>query len=374
MKQLSVILKVLMVLVILVVVIGYAACEGGSTENPGNMSSGSNPGSQETGTGVLSVTVKNMGYEKFEHFFTANGSVEAVKDAFISPEINGQIKKIHVKEGQRVKEGDLLISLNSDVTESAIAEVKTALELAQTVYKKRKGLWDKQIGSEIQYLEAKTNEESLENKLKTLQAQLDMSKIKAPISGIVDEIFKKEGELAIPGMQLIQLVNLEKIYINAEVSEAYIAKVGKGDGVEVTFPSYPDLAMETVIYRTGHVVKPANRTFLVQLLLDNRKESLKPNMLAVIRMRDYSENTAMVVPSIIIKNDLEGLYLYVVEKEEKKEKENAKWVTVARKTYVEPGMSEGSNTVIMNGLKPGQQVIIKGYNLVKNGMQVKIVE
>ncbi|NIM11919.1 MAG: efflux RND transporter periplasmic adaptor subunit [Candidatus Aminicenantes bacterium] len=360
MKRLSVILNVLTVLVVTMTLI---ACGGGSAENPGDVPSGSSPGSQETGTVVL-VVVKKMAYEKFEHFFQANGSVEAVKDAFISPEINGQIKKIHVKEGQRVKEGQLLVSLNSDVIESSIAEVKTALELARTVYKKRKGLWDKQIGSEIQYLEAKTNKESLENKLKTLQAQLDMSKIRAPISGIVDKIFKKEGELAIPGMQLIQLVNLENVYINAEVSEAYIANVGKNDAVEVTLPSYPGLVMEAVIHRTGQVVNPTNRTFLVQVLLDNKEEKLKPNMMALIKMRDFFDEAALVVPSIIIKNDLEGSYLYVVEPEKGRLK--------ARKVYVKPGLSSGSRTMIESGLEPDQQVIVKGYNLVKNGMLVKI--
>jgi RND family efflux transporter MFP subunit len=360
MKRLSVILKVLTAIVVTMTLI---ACGGGSAGNPGDVSPGGGPGSQETGTAVL-VKVKKMAHEKFEHFFQANGSVEAVKDAFISPEINGQIEKIHIKEGRRVKGGQLLVSLNADVIERSIAEVKTALELARTVYKKRKGLWDKQIGSEIQYLEAQTNKESLENKLKTLEAQMEMSEIKAPISGIVDKIFKKEGELAIPGMQLIQLVNLENVYINAEVSEAYIADVGKNDAVEVTLPSYPGLVMETVIHRTGQVVNPTNRTFLVQVLLDNKEEKLKPNMMALIKMRDFSDDAALVVPSIIIKNDLEGPYLYVVETEKGKLK--------ARKVYVKTGLSSGSRTMIENGLEPDRQVIIKGYNLVKNGTPVKI--
>jgi multidrug efflux pump subunit AcrA (membrane-fusion protein) len=124
--------------------------------------------------------------------------------------------------------------------------------------------------------------------------------------------------------------------------------------------------MEALIHRTGHVVNPTNRTFLVQLLLDNRKEKLKPNMMALIKMKDFSEDAALLVPSVIIKKDLKGSYLYVVQKEEEEEK------LVARKTYVETGLSEGGNTMVTKGLKPGLQVVIKGYNLVKNGMRVKI--
>ena len=355
------------ILIVLLVIGALYACDSKQTDDDAKNEelTTANPGTAKIEAGML-VTVKKLSYEKFDHYFLVNGSLEAVNDAFISPEINGQIRKIHVKEGQRVKEGELLVSLNSDVTESAIAEVKTGLELARTIYKKRKGLWEKKIGSEVQYLEAKTNKESLENKLETLNAQLEMAKIKAPISGIVDRIFRKEGELAIPGMQLIQLVNLKKVYVNAEVSEAYISKVGKGNAVEVTFSSYPELTMETRIHRTGNVVNPTNRTFLVQLLLDNREEKLKPNMMALLKMKDFSADAALLVPSVIVKNDLKGSYLYVVQTNEKEGKR------VAKKTYVETGMSEGGKTMITRGLEPGQQVVVKGYNLVKNGMRIKI--
>lgn len=353
-----------LIVIVLLAILVFVSCGAGTNSN--ETTGENNPGSSSPASITKTlVTVKSMAYETFEHFILANGTVEAVHDAFISSEINGQIKTIHVKEGQRVREGQLLVSLNSDITESAIAEVKTGLELARIVYKKRKGLWDKKIGSEIQYLEAKTNKESLENKLKTLEAQLDMTKIKAPISGIVDEISRKEGELAIPGVQLIQLVNLNKVYVNANVSESYLAKIKVGDIVEVNIPSYPDFAIETRIYRIGHVIKTKNRTFLVQLLLDNMEEKLKPNMVAVIKMKDFYSESALVVPSIIIKNDLKGTYLYVAETQKQGK-------LVARKTYVAPGMSEGSSTMIDQGVEPGQQVIVKGYNLVKNGMDVEI--
>jgi RND family efflux transporter MFP subunit len=331
--------------------------------SPKDSNDNSNSANQET---KVLVKVKKISPEKFEHFFLANGSVEAVNDAFISPEVNGQIKKIHVKEGQRVSAGQLLISLNSDVIKSGITEVETSLKLANTIYKKREGLWKKKIGSEVQYLESKTNKESLENKLKTLRAQLMLTQIKAPIKGIVDEIISKEGELAIPGLQLIRLVNLQRVYVNADVSEAYLPKIKIGDPVQVSFPSYPDYTVDTVIHRIGNVVKAENRTFLVQLLLDNPDERLKPNVLGIIKIKDYSLDEAFIVPSIIIKNDLNGSYVYVVKKEGSRQ--------IAAKTYIDVGMSEKSQTVISNGLKLGQDVIIEGYNLVKNGMEIKVTK
>jgi membrane fusion protein, multidrug efflux system len=356
-----------LIALVLFVMMLAAACGGAKNDGDKN-ETGNNPSpSNYDPASAILVEVKPMAYENFDHFFLANGTVEAVEDAFISPEISGQIKTVHVKEGHRVTRGQLLVTLNSDVTEQALAEVKTGLVLARTVYEKRKGLWEKNIGSEIQYLEAKTNKESLEYKLKTLEAQLDMAKIKAPINGIVDRVFNKEGELAVPGMQLIQLINLKKVYVNADVSENYLGQVHKGDKVEVTFPSYQQLTMETEIYRTGNVIKTKNRTFLVQLLLNNEEEELKPNMVAIIKLKDFSAPRALVVPAIIIKNDLKGSYLYVAEKE-------SDGSVLARKTYVTPGISEGNHTMIDKGLKPGQQVVTKGYNLVKNGMPVKIVK
>lgn len=353
-------------LIVLLVVVLLYACGAKQGDTPvTNEGAAVNPGTTgNPAEAALLVTVKKLAYERFDHYFLANGSVEAVNEAFISPEMNGQVKKVHVKEGQRVRQGDLLVDLNSDVIRSSVEEVKTSLELAKTIYEKRKGLWEKKIGSEVEYLQAKSNHESLENRLKSLEAQLEMCSIKAPISGIVDDIFIKEGELAVPGLQLIRLVNLSEVYINADVSEAYLSNFHKGDEVHVTFPSYPDKSVDTVIYRTGNVVKAQNRTFLVQLKLHNPDESLKPNVLALIRMNDYTAPRALVVPAIIIKNDLKGSYVYVAEQEGGK--------TLANKKYVKTGKSESGNTMITEGLEPGQQVIVEGYNLVKNGLEVTI--
>ncbi|MCU0236443.1 MAG: efflux RND transporter periplasmic adaptor subunit [Acidobacteria bacterium] len=310
----------------------------------------------------LRVEVKTVVPEKFEHFFAVNGALEAIQDAFISAETSGQIQVVHVQEGQRVLKGDLLVTLNSDITRNAVAEVNNALQLARIVFRKRQELWDRRIGAEIQYLEAKTSKESLENRLASLQAQLALAQVKAPFNGIVDKIFKKSGELAVPGLQLMQLVNLNRMRVNAEVAETYLGRMQKGDRIEVTFPTYPGLSLETAISRIGQVVSAKNRTVLVQAELDNRREQMKPNMMATLRLRDFYDPAALVVPAIVVKNDLEGTYLYIVERENDRD--------VARKVYVTTGLTEGNRTMVTSGLAAGQDVIVSGYNLVRNGLPV----
>jgi RND family efflux transporter MFP subunit len=309
------------------------------------------------------VKLDTLVYRSFKHYFEASGVVESINDAFISPEINGQIKEIYVTEGDHVTKGQLLAKLNTSIIENTIDEVKTAFGLANTIYKKQKQLWDKKIGSEMQYLEAKNNKEAMENKLKTLEAQLEMAYIRSPINGIVDEIYKKDGELAIPGMQLMQIVNLKNLYINADISESYLPSIKQGDIVYLSFPSFPDFSMEVPIRRIGNVINPDNRTFIIQLKIDNREDKLKPNTLSVIKINDFSTNSAIVAPSIIIKDDINGSYLYIA-----KASENG---FITRKVYIETGISYGNETMVVKGLEPGQLVITKGYNKVSDGTEIK---
>jgi len=278
--------------------------------------------------------------------------------------IYGKIEdKIIVREGQYANKGQLLLSLNTSITESSIQEVKTGLELANKLFEKQQELWDKNIGSEIDYLRAKNNMESLESRLETLHAQLDLAEIKAPFSGIIDEITVKKGELAVPGVQIIQLVNLRDLYVNADVSEAYISNVKEGEAVVLEFPSYPDISRDVPVYRTGNIIKSANRTFKVQLKIKNEDERLKPNLLAKIKINDYAEEKALLVPSIIIKQDMQGSYLYIVDPVNQ----------TAQKKYVESGRSYRDETMIIKGLSEGDVVIVSGYNQVSNGSKVKIL-
>jgi len=298
---------------------------------------------------------------KIKHSFTVTGGVRAENMAYISPEMNGQIKHIYVKEGQYVKKGQLLVALNSEVIQNSVRELKTGLEFAKVMYEKQKTLWEQKIGKEIDYLKAKNQKESLEAKLATLNAQLRMSKIYAPFSGIVDVIYSKKGEMATPGRALIDFVNLSTMEAGAEVSEKYLPYIKKGDAVKVKFPTYPDLTKETTISQIGNIINPANRTFKIIVKIKNADKKIKPNMIAELVLTDYvGEDIA--VPSIIIKKDRKGQYVFIANNREGK--------FIAEKRYIETGINTGDKTVIKKGINLGEKVITEGYNLVSTGVEL----
>lgn len=318
-----------------------------------------------TKSNKLRVKIKEAQKEKVKHLFTSTGSVKAENMAYISPEMVGQIKRIYVKEGQFVKKGQLLVKLNSEIIENSISEIKTGLSLATTMYEKQKKLWEQKIGKEIDYLQAKNQKESLEAKLKTVNAQLRMSKITAPFSGSIDAIYSKKGEMASPGRRLIDLVNLNTMEAGAEISEKYLPYIKKGDEITIMFPTYPNWKKTAKVYRTGDIINPANRTFKVFVKINNKDRKIKPYMIAKIILSDY-EGEDYTIPSIAIKNDRKGKYIFVANDKDGK--------IIAEKRYIETGVNIGNKTIIESGVSQGDRIITDGYNLVNNGMEVKIVK
>lgn len=313
------------------------------------------------------VTVTEIIPQPFDHYFKVNASVEAIQEAMISPETNGQIREIPVRKGQRVRKGQVLARLNTSVIENNIAEVKTSLQLAQTVYNRQKSLWEQEIGSEIQYLEARNNYESLQSRLKSLESQLDMAIMRAPFDGIVDEIFAKEGELAMPGSMVMQILNLRNLYVNADVSESFLPMIDPSDKVILRFSAYPDYEEEVPVHRMGNVINPENRTFRLQLRINNPQEKFKPNMVATMSIKSYTADDALVVPSILIKQDTQGHYLYVAD-------ENEEGDLTAQKVYIERGLSGEGRTMIKSGIKQGDLLINQGHNRVNDGALIAISE
>jgi membrane fusion protein, multidrug efflux system len=311
------------------------------------------------------VVVSEITYQPFEHYFRVNATVEAVQAAIISPETNGQITGISVNKGQRVTQGQNLARLNTAVIENNIAEVKTSLQLAQNVYERQNRLWEQGIGSEIQHLEAKNTVESLETRLKTLQSQLNMSIIKAPFDGIIDEIFAKEGELAMPGSPVMQIINLNNMYVNADVSESFLPHIKSNSRVILRFPAFPEYEQHVPIHRLGNMINPENRTFRLQLKIQNPQERFKPNMIASLGIVSYSADNALVVPSIVIKQDIQGHFVFIA-------RENEEGDLVARKIYIERGLDGEGNTMIQKGLQQGDLLIRQGHNQVSDGTLISI--
>ncbi len=317
---------------------------------------------KQEATNIL-VELKTLQKKQFAHYVEVSAILEAVNSAFISPEIGGQIQTIHVSEGEYVKKGQLLVSLNADIIDATIKELEASYDLAKVVFDKQSDLWSKNIGSEIQYLEAKTKKESLESKLESLKLQKSKSKILAPISGIVDEINIKKGELASPGFQIIQLVDIKSFYANADVSEKYISAVKQGDKITIKFPSFKELTIDATIFRIGNIIKSANRTFAMQSKIRNINNMLKPNMLATVRFQDFVVDNVIAVPSILVKKDFKGKYIFIA-------KENGNNEFLAHKVYVQTSHTNNTETIITKGLNEGDIIIMKGYNLVKNGDKV----
>lgn len=315
---------------------------------------------------VFSVTTQIVKRDTFIHYIQITGSVDAINRAYISSQMNGQITKLYVQDGERVTQGQLLVELNAAVLKSSIVEIQTQLDLATITYEKQKSLWEQKIGSEMQYLQAKTQKDALEKKLNTLYEQLDLTKITAPFTGIVENINIHEGELAIPGVQLFELVNLNKMKVLADVSEAYMGKIHKDDMVQVSFPDYTDLKMNVPIFRLGNIINSDNRTFKVEIRLNNNKEFIKPNMISVLKMKDFECDTAISVPSILIKVEFEKSFLLVAKQK------GEKWV--AEKRYVTTANANQNVIMITSGLNVGDKIIVEGYNQISDGSVLKLVK
>lgn len=310
------------------------------------------------------INVKTMKTEAqlFEHFIEVTGKVEADQEVNVSPEGSGIIREILAKEGDYVTKGTKLATLNTEMLNQNIEEAKISLELAKTTFERQQNLWDQKIGSEMQYLQAKTSMESQERRLESLLAQRDMTEVKAPVDGTVDVIYQKKGEIAGPQIPFAKVINISKIKVYGDIAETYLTKVNKGEDVLIEFPAI-GRKLESTIDQIGNYIDPNNRTFRVRINLNNPDGLIKPNMISVLKIRDYIADSAIVIPSLLIKHDFRGKYTYVVD--------NSGDVAKAKKIYVETGVSNNNMTEISKGIDPGMQIISEGFEQVVDGSPIK---
>jgi membrane fusion protein (multidrug efflux system) len=309
------------------------------------------------------ITAFDVNPTYFEHKVEMRGSVESRRNVTIGSEIPGKIQRIHVKEGQQVKKGQTLMTLDASVIRNNIAELKTSMELAETVYERQENLWKKKIGTEMQFLQSKNNYESLQRKLATANSQLDQSIIKAPFNGSIDEVIAKEGEIAQPGMPMVRIVNPDDVYIKSDISERFIGVFKKGDEVEIYFPSQ-DKRLMSKITSVGQVINSQNRTFEAEIAVPDGLNSVTPNQVVVLKLRDYTNEAAFQVPTMVIQKDSKGSFVYRI----KKKGDNM----IATKSHIETGVSYENNTEILKGIQAGQKVAHLGVRDLSEGVLVKI--
>lgn len=322
---------------------------------------------EDTTTRLLQVTAIAAQRQKFERYFEVYGTIEAEKNAQLYAETGGLITEILVKEGQQVAAGTVLVTLDGTVLLRNIDEVKTQLSLVAALFAKQERLWNQQIGSEVQYLEAKNRKESLESRLATLEAQHRMTRIKAPFAGVVDQIYPKRGEMAGPQMPILRLVNLAEVHINADVSEAYVGQLKKGTPVLVEIPN-TGYKFESEITTVGQFIKPENRTFRIQIRVPNEKGIFKPNLLTSIKIRDYATDSAVVVNnSLLLQTPTGADYVFIAKKEGGDK-------ALVTKIPVQAGKSYNGLTEILTGLTGTELIVAKGARSVKDGQRVQITE
>lgn len=307
------------------------------------------------------VRTKEMKPVPFDHYFSVNGAVKADQEVLLSAERQGVIKEILVEEGDRVEEGQLIARQNRSVLESRLREAKTRYRHAKTLYQKQKRLWkEKGIGSEMEYLNAKNSMETLREKKSSLEEQLEMTRIKAPIDGVVEELRLKQGAYAAPSNPIAHIVGLEKLFVEADLSERYLGKVHKSDSVKVSFPVL-GLRFTRAIHSLGDRIDPQDRTFEARVRIHNTKErTIKPNLSAELRFTAFKTDSALLLPSGIIQSDPEGDYVYVVAPSD-----------TARKRYLGLGPSQNGRTLVKSGLETGERVVIAGYDQVVDGVAVR---
>jgi len=306
------------------------------------------------------VNVAELAPRKFDYFVQTQGSVEAEDNIQISSKTAGVVTAVFVTEGDAVSKGTALAQIDNSIILRNIEGLKAQLELANTVYERQKNLWDQKIGTEVQYLQTKTNKESLEKQLASLQEQNSMTRITAPFGGTVDEVTVKVGQNIAPGMPAARIVNTSNLKVKAKVSEAYVTNIKKGNKVTVSISELGKEITGNVTF-VGKTIDPLSRTFPVEVKLPS-DASLRPNMTGVVRVIFHTEPAAIVVPVNVVQTINDEKVVFVSETNGN--------TTVARKKVVTiDGVYD--NFAPVEGLKAGDKIVSFGYQGLNDGQVIK---
>ncbi len=310
---------------------------------------------------VTVVTIKDT---IFNHYLDIQGSVDTKENILIQPEFSGTLTSLTVKAGDRVSKGQILGRVDDAGMSQQLASAENQYSLAKTTYERQKNLWDKKIGSEIQFLQAQTQMISAQKTVAQIKAQLSKTVIRAPFTGTIDEVFVEKGQVVSPSAQgLMRIVNLANMYVATTVPESYIGKLKMGDLVDVYLTSLGK-TYKGKVRQVGNFINPNNRSFGIEVSLPNPDNLLRPNQVAKLKITDYTNKNAIVVPTGVIQKDGSGSnYVYVVQES------NGKTGT-AKKVIVEIGKSSENVTEIVSGLSANDIIVVEGVNSISNGMKL----
>jgi membrane fusion protein, multidrug efflux system len=308
------------------------------------------------------VNITEVTLRKFDHYVQTQGLVDAEDNVVVSPKTPGLVTQVYVQEGQAVKKGQVLAQLDNAMILRNIEGLRSQVELANSVFQRQQNLWNQKIGTEVQYLQAKANKENLEKQLASLEEQNDMTRVKAPITGTVDEVNAKEGEMASPQMPAFRVVNTSNLKLTAKVSEAYVTNIAKGNKTIVTIPEL-NQDIEARVTFVGRTIDPLSRTFNVEVKLPSYG-NLRPNMTGVIKVVYFTEANAITVPVNVVQTLNNEKVVYVAESDGKN--------LVARKRVVTVEGVFDNLAQIKSGIKAGDKIISFGYQGLSDGEVIKM--
>ena len=304
--------------------------------------------------------------EKFNHYVELQGNVKSDKLLIIYPEFSGILNKIYVSSGEKVIKGQLLATIQDGGLKEQLSQLEINYNLTKTTFERQERLWVQNIGSEIQFLQAKSMFEAQKNGVEQLKKQIEKTIIKAPFSGTIDNVIAKEGEVVYPGRSNIMLLlNMDSMYVESNVPEKYLNSIYKGKDAKLEFPLIGKY-LNTSIRQAGNFINPNNRTYKIELDIPKNNLNIKPNLNTKVRVNDYSSDNAILIKEGVISIDSNNdKYVYKIERKEKK--------TYVSKTIIKIGENDGNHIEVLSGLSENDEIVSEGIRKLIDNSRVKII-
>lgn len=311
------------------------------------------------------VATYDVTQQEFNHYTSFQGTVKTMKNINVYPELPGQLLEVMAVEGQKVEKDQILARIDDGGLLAQLAQAKTQLLLAETVFNRQERLWSQNIGSEIQFLQAKTQFELAEKAVDALSLQAEKSVVRAPFDGTVDQIFKEPGTIVAPGMgsELFRVVNLDEVYVEVDVPETHITSIRESSKVQVSLPAIGE-NIDASIARVSKVINPSNRSFTVEIPLNNKSGFIRPNLMASVAINDYSNKLAIMIPQSVVSENAEGQqYCFALEKSTEG--------YIAKRLIIETGKTSEDFIEVLDGVENGTLLITEGAKKVSDNQPVK---